>query len=272
MKAILLAAGQGTRLRPHTDDRPKCLVPLAGRPLLAWQLEVLHAAGVDDIVVVTGYRAEALAAYGTRRVHNPEYATTNMVHSLFCAAHEFTEPTLVAYTDIVYSGQVVRRVLAAEAACAVAVDRAWETLWRFRHDDPLEDAESLRVDADGHLTEIGQRPGSLAEIQGQYIGLMRFTTDGLASLRRVYDEAAQREAAGAEAFAGVPSLRAAYMTDLLQGMIAAGVAPSAVPISGDWCEVDTVQDLERYEAALAGEAPPGHLRFLRTLGTPPTAR
>src|ERR1044071_3517735 len=82
---VILAAGEGTRLRPHTLDRPKCLVPLAGRPLLAWQTDALRAAGVDDIVVVTGYRADQIRALGYRTVFNPRYEKTNMVASLMCA-------------------------------------------------------------------------------------------------------------------------------------------------------------------------------------------
>ena len=85
MRAIILAAGEGTRLRPHTLDRPKCLVPLAGRPLLAWQADALRRAGVSDITVVTGYRADQVAALGFATVHNDRFRETNMVASLMCA-------------------------------------------------------------------------------------------------------------------------------------------------------------------------------------------
>ena len=88
MRAVILAAGEGTRLRPHTNDRPKCLVELAGRPLLAWQLDALHAAGVTDVTIVTGYRADQITV-GTRRVHNDRYDDTNMVASLMCARAAF---------------------------------------------------------------------------------------------------------------------------------------------------------------------------------------
>ena len=62
MRAVILGAGEGTRLRPYTDDRPKCLVELAGRTLLAWQLDALAAAGVSDTTIVTGYRADQILA------------------------------------------------------------------------------------------------------------------------------------------------------------------------------------------------------------------
>ena len=86
MKAIILAAGRGSRLKGLTDDRPKCLVELGGVRLLDWQLAALKAAGIEDVVVVTGYRADLLQAEGVRTIHNPDWARTNMVRSLLCAA------------------------------------------------------------------------------------------------------------------------------------------------------------------------------------------
>ncbi len=85
MKAIILAAGEGTRPRPHTRSRPKCLVELGGHPLLSYQLAALRGAGVNDITIVTGYLREQIEAYGlaTRSAfdaaHNPRYNSTNMV-------------------------------------------------------------------------------------------------------------------------------------------------------------------------------------------------
>ena len=89
MRAVILAAGEGTRLRRSPLDRPKCLVELAGRPLLAWQIDALRARGVDDVTVVTGYRADQITRRDRRRVHNPRYDDTNMVASLMCARDAF---------------------------------------------------------------------------------------------------------------------------------------------------------------------------------------
>jgi choline kinase len=85
MRAIILAAGRGSRIRQLTDDRPKCLVELRGRPLLEWQVEALRGGGAREIGIVTGYRREMLAALGLREFHNPRWQDTNMVSSLECA-------------------------------------------------------------------------------------------------------------------------------------------------------------------------------------------
>ena len=90
MKAIILAAGQGTRLRPLTKNKPKCLVKLAGKSLLDHQLEVLRAAGIYDIHVVAGYRADQLDRPEFTRHINKRFAETNMVNTLFAAESVMT--------------------------------------------------------------------------------------------------------------------------------------------------------------------------------------
>lgn len=252
MKVIILVAGEGTRLRPYTLDRPKCLVEIDGSSLLDRQLAVLRSGGIDEIVLIGGYRAEMLQDKATRLHLNPRYAETNMVWTLFCAEKELEGEVIVSYGDIVYSGEILDRLLTSRADIAVAVDSEWESYWRARSDDPLADAETLRLAEDGSILEIGQRPQSLEEIEGQYMGLMRFTVAGLASLKAVF------QAARSIGQLRGKSLERAHMTDLLQALIDDGVRLKAVQVRGPWVEVDTVADLqspvtcERVEAIRAG--------------------
>ena len=117
MRAVVLAAGEGTRLRPLTADRPKCLVELGGRSLLERQIAVLRAAGISDITVVGGYRADQLRGQTWQVVRNEDYATTNMVATLFCARDTWSSDTdlVVCYGDIVYEQRVLRTLLASRA-------------------------------------------------------------------------------------------------------------------------------------------------------------
>jgi len=237
MKALILAAGEGTRLRPYTADRPKCLVEVAGRSLLDRQLDVLGAAGVAPVVVVGGYRAEMLPRPGIEVLLNPRYATTNMVTTLFCAEEALAGGALVCYGDIVYARDMVEAVLASDADIAVAIDLAWEAYWRARGEDPLADAETLRLNADDRILEIGQKPSSLDQIEGQYMGLMKFSANGAEILRSAYHGAMAQGS-----LRGKP-VEKAYMTDLLQHLVDLGHRVQAVPVCGDWVEVDTVGDL-----------------------------
>jgi choline kinase len=236
IKVIILAAGEGRRLRPYTLDRPKCLVEVGGRSLLDRQLDVLRSRGLDRIVVVGGYCAEKLQRPDFDLRLNTRYAETNMVWTLFAAEDEMEGELIVAYGDIVYSGVNLDLLLASKADIAVAVDKDWESYWRARSDDPLSDAESLKLDEDGRILELGQRPRCIEEIQAQYMGLMKFSAKGLACLKDVF-----REAKSNKNLRGKLPERA-YMTDLIQLVIDHGFRVDAVPVYGGWIEIDTVAD------------------------------
>jgi len=237
LKAIVLAAGEGKRLRPYTLDRPKCLVEIDGRSLLDRQLDVLQTENIHPIILIGGYCAEMLQHPGIELRTNPRYAETNMVWTLFCAEDDLEGDVLLCYGDIVYSRDVLQAVLNSKADIAVAIDLDWESYWRARNEDPLQDAETLRMTAERQILEIGQVPGSLAEIEGQYMGLMKFTAKGTELLKKTF-----HNAKSAGALCGKP-LDKAYMTDLLQSMIELNHKVYAVAVHGSWVEVDTVEDL-----------------------------
>ena len=233
----MLAAGEGKRLRPYTLDRPKCLVEVDGRSLLDRQLDVLATEAIYPIVLIGGYRVEMLQRPGIESRINSRYAETNMVWTLFCAEDDLEGDVLLCYGDIVYSREILQSVLKSNADIAVAIDLNWESYWRARNEDPLDDAETLRMTADRQILEIGQKPKSLTEIEGQYMGLMKFSAKGIKQLRKTF-----HDAKSAGALFGKP-LEKAYMTDLLQSMIELNYRVDAVAVHGPWVEVDTVDDL-----------------------------
>ncbi len=252
IRAVILAAGQGTRLRPLTDDRPKCLVDIEGRSLLERQIDVLEARGIDDIIVIGGYRADQLPADRAAITVNPRYAETNMLWTLFTADASLRAPLIVAYGDIVYSAQVLDSLIESAADISVVVDSEWLGYWQNRSDDPLADAETLRHNSDGSIAEIGGRPRGLGEIEGQYIGLMKFNRSGLQKLRQHFQEAkTQPWLLGAEP-------EQAYMTDMLQSLIDHGVTVQPVTVKGGWAEIDRIEDIAVAEQRWRGfsDGPP----------------
>lgn len=248
---IVLAAGQGTRLRPLTDDRPKCLVELGGRPLLSWTLSAAKSAGIADVVVVGGYRVETLGKYTDRVIANPHFATTNMVRTLFCAEAEFGDGFIMSYGDIAYSPRVLRQLMDDPSPISVAVDRSWRPYWQQRFEDPLADAETLDLDDRGFITDIGQKPSRIDDIKAQYIGLVAFRAEGVKQLVAAYRAAQVDQEAGRMPFEGKRSLDQLYMTDLLQGLISRGAGLKAVPIDRGWVEVDSPRDLSIAEDYVA---------------------
>ena len=103
MNAIILAAGKGERLRPLTENKPKCLVSLFGKTLLEWQIETFHNQGIDDITIVTGYKSDLIKYPEIKKIQNKNYDSTNMVETLFCAKDELKESTIVSYGDILFN-------------------------------------------------------------------------------------------------------------------------------------------------------------------------
>ncbi len=244
MRAVVLAAGEGTRLRPYTLDRPKCLVPLAGEPLLAWQTRSLRSAGIEDITVVTGYRAEQIRDLGYATAHNSRFAETNMVASLMCASRQLDgrDAVLIAYGDLVYEPRIVQALAASTAPIAITVDASWRALWEMRMEDPLADAETLRLDPQGNVTELGKKPSSFDDIQGQYMGLIKVSADLAPRLVSVY------EGLDPEGPYDGRDRDNMYMTSFLQYVIDHVSPVAAVVIERGWLEVDTVEDLDTYEA------------------------
>jgi L-glutamine-phosphate cytidylyltransferase len=246
-RAVILAAGEGTRLRPLTDALPKAWVSFGGEPLLSRQLAVLRRAGVTDLSIVTGYQAQAFDGCGAQLFHNPRFASTNMMASLRYAKPLFSgdDDVVVAYGDIVYEPHVLQTLLATDATVAVVVDLGWQRLWRLRMDDPLADAESMKLDAAGNIVELGRKPRTLAEIEGQYIGLFKVDRHFAPRFFERYDQLPVDEP-----FEGRPRDRM-YMTSYLQHQIDHGVQVRAATVTHGWLEVDSVDDLQRYEQALA---------------------
>lgn len=247
VKAFILAAGRGTRLEEITQDKPKCLAKVGGASLLDRQVATLKAAGVSDIILVTGYRADMLALPGTTQIHNPQWVDTNMVESLFCAESHFGDDFIVSYSDILYEPRLVHALLKSDHDVSVLVNRQWRRLWQLRFKDPLEDAESLRLDANDQITDIGNKVETIDEIQGQFMGLMRFRGCGVEALRRTYDGLGHTPRPWQE----TRPVRKAYMTDLLMELILAGHAVHAVPVDGGWLEIDTIEDYRLMERLFA---------------------
>ncbi len=243
-RAIILAAGQGTRLRPITDDRPKCLTPLDGRSLLARQVAVLNAAGIDDITVVGGYRIDQIRALGYQCMENVDYEHTNMVSTLFCAKGIMSsdEDLLICYGDIVYQHDNLAKLLATDGEVVLMIDQEWKKLWELRLENPLDDAETLQLSDEGNVIELGKKPENYDQIQGQYTGLIKVRADKVAEMIDFYQSLDRTACYDGQTF---PNM---YMTSFIQQLIDAGWQVKAALVKNGWLEIDSVSDLQNYQS------------------------
>ncbi len=230
MYGIILAAGRGSRLGEKTDKKPKCLLELAGKPLLHWQLEAMRGAGIDKIIVVRGYLGHMITGNFVT-VDNPGWHNTNMVASLMCVKDWLKDETaVVSYADIIYDQQAVKKLKEVKDTIAMLYDINWLELWENRFTNPLDDAESFYVDEKGHVKDIGRKNVSLDEIHGQYMGLLKFSPESVVWIENILSE----ESGLCEKL---------DMTGLLQRLINKGYAIKGIPWDGAWCEIDDVHDL-----------------------------
>ncbi|MBN38075.1 MAG: nucleotidyl transferase [Opitutae bacterium] len=244
-KAIILAAGQGTRLRPFTDFIPKTMVPLKGRPIIEYQMDCFQNNGISEVHVVAGYREDKLQVKRIQKKLNPAYDRTNMVASLYVLKDLFdgTSDIIISYGDIIFDNAVLAKMLKEHGdQISIIYDLNWLKLWSYRMEDPLSDAESFKLDSAGNVKEIGKEAINEADVEGQYIGLIHVNQNFTAQFFSLYESLA----GSGQLFDG-KDFDNMYMTSYLQMQIDRGTSISGVPIEGGWVEVDSVQDKEIYE-------------------------
>jgi choline kinase len=251
-RAILIAAGRGKRLGPHTEEIPKCMVDVAGKPILGHVWDALAAQGVDELIVIRGYRGDVLEKFvrglvkNVTFVDNDEWQTNNVLLSMAKARAFFDQPTYVTYSDIVFTREVAAAAAASTAEIGLVIDRKFRDIYEGRTDHPLEEGEVADLLPDGTVARVGKKALPPADAVGEYIGLCRLGMRGAATVANTLDALAKRfEGREDEPFQRAARYRNAYQTDLWQQLIDTGLPIHPVFIDGQWREIDTGQDLER---------------------------
>jgi choline kinase len=223
----------------ETELKPKCLSLVFGKPLIEWQLEALRQGGIDEIAIVSGYKSELIQNYTPFNFSNLLWESTNMVRSLLSAREWLTEyECIVSYSDIYYEKEAISSLSDSINSISITYDPNWIKQWESRFEDPLSDAESFRLDNDGFITEIGKRAESVKQIQGQYMGLLKFTPPGWLAIEEILNSLKSNQIDGLQ------------MTHLLQMLIeSSSTQVKAVPYFGKWGEFDTQSDLYKFESS-----------------------
>nr|HEX4316923.1 phosphocholine cytidylyltransferase family protein [Kofleriaceae bacterium] len=251
-RAIVIAAGRGKRLGAHTDDVPKCMVQVGARPILGWVWAALKAAGVDELVVIRGYRGDVLEPFvrglvpKVTFVDNTEWQTNNVLLSLACARAWLDRPTYLTYSDIIFTPAVAEAAAASDAEIGLVIDREFRTIYEGRTQHPLDEGEVADLMPDGTVARVGKRALPPADAIGEFIGLTKLGERGAATVRNALDALAKRfDGRDGEPFQRAATYRNAYLTDLWQELIDRGVHVDPVLVAGQWREIDTEQDLDR---------------------------
>jgi len=242
MKAIIIGAGRGRRLMPATADTPKCYAEVQGKRLLDWALGALAGAGVTDICFIGGYQIDKVRRdypHFTFR-HNAGWEHNNILASLMHAEDVMHEGFVCCYSDILFTSDVIRRVLTHPADIALSVDTRWLERYQHRTQHPPDDGEKVTV-KNGHVTRVHRGIAS-SEAHGEYTGIAKFSPAGAAKLREHFHRVRARHAGQPWREAAV--FEKAYLILLFQEMIEAGIQFAHADTPGSYMEVDTQEDFE----------------------------
>lgn len=238
MKAIILSAGQGRRLLPLTASTPKCCLRIEGRTLLQWQLDALAAAGIDEVVVVTGFGHRVVEAVTdkiqnikVRTVYNPFYALSDNLGTCWIARDEMRQDFVLLNGDTLFEPAVLTRLLANAGTAPITLASDRKTGY---------DGDDMKIiAASARLQRVGKQL-DLRQVNGESIGMLLFSTEGA----RLFVKKVEQLMSGPEGLARW------YLSaiDELAGLGQVGIC-SIYGLS--WCEVDVPQDLIDAERTVA---------------------
>lgn len=240
MKAIILDAGDSGALKSILGDRPKGMLEISDTNLLSIQIDTLYKAGIEDVVVVRGYGKEYIDIPGIRYYDNLAYESTGVLHSLFCAVDEFDDALLIIYGDVVFSEDVVRKVLEAKADLVAGAILNYEEVLGVVD---YAAKEMLTFDSDNCIRAIGKNLTLEGDNSGFFAGILKCSKFGAGILRNHYKRVSEVEAA--QTFLCKADLRTIWLTDFLREVCRLGVAMQCAIFRDGWYEMDSEADYHR---------------------------
>ena len=241
MNAIILAAGEGTRLRPETISIPKGMVKLFDKSLLEMQIDIFKKCSINDISIVTGYLADKITFPSINYFKNENFSSTAGNESIFCAKEKLQDCTIITYSDLVFEKAIMDQIIDFKGDIGIAVELDWKPHYDGRTLHEMSEADNVLFDKEGNILEIRkniQKPDS--EI-GEFVGIVKLSRKGSNMFLEKYSEL---EVSHQGKFHNAPSLKRSIIPDMLQELIDSGINVEPIYVSGKWCEIDTPQDLE----------------------------
>jgi len=246
-KALIIAAGLGSRLKEHTENLPKCMLDFGGKTLLQRQLDAYKKNGIKNISLVRGYKKEKINYKGIRYFENPDYKNNNILNSIFYGEDVINGNIIVSYSDILFDPIVVKRTLETDHDISVVVDIDWRGYYVGRKDHPISEAENVIFNSNNEVIKIGKINTGNEEIHGEFIGMIKLTDSGTKIFKEHFHRLKKNY--WNKPFQRAKIFQKAYLTDFIQELVDIGIKVHCVIIESGWKEIDTVED---YQKALVG--------------------
>ena len=243
MKAIFIAAGEGSRLGNLTKDLPKPLVDVNSKSIIERQISLLRKNNVNDIVVVTGYKKEKFTFKNIEYVHNPNFREQEQTGSLMTARSKIVGDVVIMFGDILFEEMILQQILNSKGDIVIAIDKDWKKSYEERPDNPESEADKVLI-KDDKVIQISAKNIKINNNDndvGELLGLMKLSPKGSKILIEQYKKL---ENSHVGKFHDAPSFKKAKFVDILQELLSLGIIITPISIKGKWCEIDTKHDLE----------------------------
>jgi choline kinase len=244
MKAIIVAAGTGSRLGELTKDTPKSLLDVNGQSILERQISAFRKAGIDDIILVIGPFAEKYSFKNVKYVNGKKSFSHDILYSLIEAKSEMIDDVIISYGDIIFEDSIVQALLNSKNGISLAIDLKWEKMYQNKSKNLVDKVSNVFIE-NNQITKIGYKE-NLGEPDkktvGEFIGLAKFSKKTIGDFLKIYLEL---EKSHNGKFHDSPSVKEGIITDMLQEFIDRNYTLNPIFVSGKWCEIDTIEDLKR---------------------------
>ena len=246
-KALIIAAGLGSRLKKHTENLPKCMLDFGGKTLLQRQLDAYKKNSIKEIAVIKGYKKEKINYTGIKYFENTDFKNNNILNSIFYAEDFINDNIIISYSDILFDSTVVKRTLQSDHDISVVVDIDWRGYYVGRKDHPISEAENVIFNSNNEVEKIGKINTGNEEVHGEFIGMIKLSNRGCEIFKEHFNRL--KKLYWNKPFQRAAIFQKAYLTDFIQELVDIGIKVHCVIIESGWKEIDTVED---YKKALVG--------------------
>ena len=242
-KALIIAAGLGSRLKKHTTNLPKCMLDFGGKTLLQRQLDSYKKCGIKDISLVKGYKKEKINYKGIKYFENTDFKNNNILNSIFYAEKIINGNIIISYSDILFDSSVVQRTLDSDHDISVVVDIDWRGYYVGRKDHPISEAENVIFNSNNEVEKIGKINTGNEDVHGEFIGMIKLSNRGTEIFKQHFNRL--KKIYWNKPFQRSKIFQKAYLTDFIQELVDIGVKVHCVIIESGWKEIDTVEDYKK---------------------------
>ena len=242
MKIIFIAAGSSTRLGTKILNFPKGLIKINNNSIMGIQLDLFKNKKIDNIIIITGPNADKFNFKNVTYINDTNHKKHDVLGSLMVAKSHMNNEIVTTYSDIIFDEKILNSIMEFKGDIGIAVELNWEKRYINRDQHPKSEADNVIIH-NGEILKIKKNISESKDDQiiGEFIGLMKLSKEGAKIFKNKYSEL---EKTHIGKFHNAPSLERAYLTDMLQELINSGLKISPIIINGNWCEIDTPQDIE----------------------------